>query len=113
MAVDKLRKGNTVKISTTVNENGVVYPALATADLVRCALVNYSTKVIAVEVDSDDSNIVLDDGSTGVVGWTLTATQTAALSEGFHILSIQVEDGDKRLEWVEDRAVDVQPQYLT
>ena len=113
MSVEILRKGNTFTFQTSLTLNGVVYPDLATATVVKCALVECATALNVVEVDSTDPNVVLDNPLAGDVSWTLTPAQTALLNNGLHSLAVQVEAGADVYEWVESKIVNVKPGYIS
>jgi hypothetical protein len=112
MSVDILRKGNTYKFQSSLTLNGEVYPNLGTADVVKCALVEVATGTNVLQVDSTDPNISLDDPLTGDVSWILTPAQTGLLNTGPHSLAVQVEIAGDIYEWVEDKIVNVKPEYI-
>lgn len=113
MAVEILRKGNTYKFESILNLNGAIYADLGTATVVKCALAECATGTNVLEVPSTDANVVLDDGAVGTVGWTLTPAQTALLNNGLHSLAIQVESPQTTYEWVEEKIVNVKPEYIS
>ena len=110
---DIIRQGNMVKLTVTLTENSVAYADLGTADVVKMAIYNYATKAIALQVDTPDSNITLDDGGTGIISWQLTSPQTNALAVGHYGLAIQIEASSNILEWDEGVSLQVVQQIIS
>jgi hypothetical protein len=111
VSLEILRKGNSYKFKSSLVLDGVAYPSLSTATLVKCALVEMATGLNVLEVDSTDQNITLDDLLVGDVSWVVTPAQTALLNTGLHSLAVQVEGTDV-YEWVEEKIVNVKPGYI-
>lgn len=107
-------QGNNFKFQKLLQLDGVNYADLATATIIKCKLTS-KDGVTTLEMDSsaNPTQVTLDDPSTGYVSWQLLAADTDALPVAFYTLTIQIEDGTDKYEFVDTEPVQITTQYIS
>lgn len=112
--MSEFTQGNNFKFQKLLQLNAVNYATLGAADVVKCKLTSKDgATTLEMDSTSDPTQVTLDDPSTGYVSWQLLAADTDALVVGFYTLTIQIEDGTDKYEFVDSEPVNITAQYIS
>ncbi len=112
--MSEFTQGNNFKFQKLLQLDGVNYADLATAGIVKVKLTSKDgATTLSMDSSANPNQVTLDDPSTGYVSWQLLAADTDGLAVAFYTLTIQIEDGTDKYEFVDSEPVQITSQYIS
>ena len=109
-------QGNNFLFQKLLQLDRVNYADLATASAVKVKLTQKnatSPTTLEMDLSTNPTQVTIDDPSTGYVSWQLLAADTESLPVAFYTLTIQIEDGSDKYEFVDSEPVQITTQYIS